>query len=156
MALLTNISKMNSDNSGQFNFEKIPQILFGDAFGLFKRPYFRVIDNYLIVANSESELASYADTYLNRKFLPKTEGYNNFNNLLAQRSNLSFFVRIKNTMQLFKQDMRPSFFNDFSNSEPGWKNFYGASWQMSVSEKTYYTNFCLGLPRDTTTEKVVF
>ena len=156
LALLTNISKMNSDNSGQFNFEKIPQILFGDAFALFKRPYFRVIDNYLIITNSESELASYYDIYFNRKFLPKTEGYNNFNNLLAQRSNLSFFVRIKNTIQLFKQDMRPSFFNDFSNSDPGWKNFYGASWQMSVSEKTYYTNFCLGLPRDTTTEKAVF
>ncbi len=156
LALLTNLSKMSSDNSGQFNFEKLPQILLGDAFSVFKRPYFRVIDNYLIMANSESELASYYDTYFNRKFLPKTEGYNNFNNLLAQRSNISFFVRIKNTMQLFKQDMRPAFFNDFNNSDPGWKNFYGASWQMSVSEKSFYTNFCLGLPRDTTAEKVPF
>ena len=32
LALLTNVSKMISDNIGQFNYEKLPQILLGDGF----------------------------------------------------------------------------------------------------------------------------
>ncbi len=156
LALLVNISKMNSDNTGQFNYEKLPQVLLGDAFYLFKRPYFKVIDNYLVLANSPSELASYNDSYTNRKFLIKTDGYNEFNNLLAEMCNVSFFVQFKNALQLFKQDMKPTFYNDFNKSEPGWKNFYGASWQFSASDKSFYTNFCMRLNSDTAALKSTF
>jgi len=156
LALITNLSKMTSESTGQLNYEKLPQILLGDAFSNFKRPFFRVIDNYLILTNSESELASYNDSYINRKFLPKTDGFNDFNNLMAEKSNIAFVVRFKNAASLFKQDMRPSFYDDFSKTEPGWKNFYGASWQLSVSEKNYYTNFCVRLNTDTTIKNLPF
>ena len=156
LAVLTNISKMNSDNTGQFNYEKLPQVLLGDAFYIFKRPYFKVIDNYLVLTNTPSELASYNDSYTNRKFLPKTDGYNEFNNLLAEMCNVSFFIQFKNALQLFKQDMKPSFYDDFNSSEPGWKNFYGASWQFSSSDKNFYTNFCMRLNSDTTAQKSPF
>jgi hypothetical protein len=33
------------------------------------------------------------------------------------------------------------------------KNFYGASWQFTSSDKSFYTNFCMGLHRDTTAQK---
>ncbi len=49
---VTNISKMNDENSGQLNYDKLPFFLLGDAFSIFKRPYFMIIDNYLILANS--------------------------------------------------------------------------------------------------------
>lgn len=156
LTFLTNISKMTSDNSGQFNYEKLPQILLGEPFSLFKRPYFKVIDNYLILANSESELISYYDTYTNRKFLSKTEGYNDFNNLVAERCNVALFIHIKNATQLFKQDMKPAFHNDLNRSEPGWKNFYGASWQFSAADKNFYTNFCMRLLTDTTSANTSF
>jgi hypothetical protein len=153
LAFIMNISKMNSDNTGQLSYEKLPQILLGDAFSLFKRPYFKVIDNYLILTNSSSELVSYNDSYTNRKFLVKTDGYNEFNNLLAERCNISFFIQFKNAFQLFKQSMRPSFYNDISESDPGFKNFYGASWQFTSSDKEFYTNFCMRLNNDTSAIK---
>ena len=156
LAVLTNISKMNSDNTGQFNYERLAQILLGDAFSAFKKPYFKIIDNYLILTNSTSELASYTDSYTNRKFLTKTDGYNEFNNLLAEMCNVSFFIQFKNALQLFKQEMKPSFYQDFDTSVPGWKNFYGASWQFSSSEKNFYTNFCMSLNSDTTSLKASF
>jgi len=156
LALLVNISKMNSDNTGQFNYDKLPQVLLGDAFYLFKRPYFKVIDNYLVLTNTTSELTSYNDSYTNRKFLVKTEGYSEFNNLLAEMCNVSFSIQFKNALQLFKQDMKPSFYNYFDTSEPGWKNFYGASWQFSASDKSFYTNFCMRLNNDTTAIKTTF
>jgi hypothetical protein len=154
--LMINISKMTTDNTGQFNYDKVPQLLLGDAFNVFKRPYFKVMDNYLVLTNSISELTSYDDSYANRKFLSKTDGYNHFDELLAERSNVSFVIQFKNAQPLFKQDMRPAFYNAFENMTPGWKDFYAASWQFTSSEKNYYTNFCIQLSNDTTTVKNTF
>ncbi|HTD97692.1 MAG TPA: hypothetical protein VK668_00320 [Mucilaginibacter sp.] len=154
--LMINISKMNTDNTGQFNYDKVPQLLLGDAFTVFKRPYFKVMDNYLVLTNSTSELASYDDSYANRKFLSKMDGYSHFDELLAERSNVSFIIQFKNAQQLFKQDMKPAFYSAFENMTPGWKNFYAASWQFTSSEKNYYTNFCIQLSNDTTTVKNTF
>jgi hypothetical protein len=154
--LLINLSTMNTDNTGQLNYEKLPQILLGDAFNIFKRPYFKVMDNYLVLTNSMSELTSYDDSYTNRKFLNKTEGYNQFDALLAERTNISFFIQFKNTQQLFKQDMKQAFQNAFENNTPGWKNFYGATWQFTSSDKNFYTNFCMRLSTDTSGIKASF
>jgi len=153
LALLTNISKMISASTGQFNYEKLPQVLFGDAFSLFKRPFFRVIDNYLVMTTTESELNSFNDSYTNRKFLVKTDGFNNFNNLLAEQSNATFFIQFKNAIELFRQVMKKSFNEDLRDNNPGWKNFYGASWQFTASDKSLYTNFCIGLKQDTVLQK---
>ncbi|MGZ3752332.1 MAG: hypothetical protein ACXVAU_13710, partial [Mucilaginibacter sp.] len=154
--LLINLSKMNDANNGQFNYEKLPQLLLGEAFNIFKKPYFKVLDNYLILTNSASEITSYDDSYSNRKFLNRTEGYAQFDELLAERSNISFFIQFKNSQPLFKQEMKPAFYDTFENMVPGWKNFYGASWQFTSSDNNYYTNFCMRLANDTTTTKSTF
>lgn len=147
--LLSNISQMGDNNTGLFNYEKIPQLLLGDAFSVFKRPYFKVFDNYLVLANSMLEMKSYDDSYNNRKFLNKTDGYSQFDKLLSERSNVSFFIQFKNAQQVFKEDMKPAFYEAFQNISPGWKNYYAAAWQLSSSDKNYYTNFCMQLSTDT-------
>jgi hypothetical protein len=154
--LLINLSRMNTDDTGQFNYEKLPQLLLGDPFTIFKKPYFKVMDNYLVLTNSISELASYNDSYINRKYLNRTEGYSQFDALLAERSNVSFFVQFKNAQPLFKQDMKPAFYDAFETMTPGWKNFYAAAWQFTSSDKNYYTNFCMRLSNDTTGGKSTF
>ncbi len=150
-SMMINLSKMNSDNVGQLNYEKLPQLLLGDAFSVFKRPYFKVMDNYLVLTNSMSELVSYDDSYANHKFINRTDGYDQFDKLLAEKSNVSFFIQFKNAQQLFKQDMKPTFYDAFDSMIPGWKNFYAAAWQFTSSDKNYYTNFCMRLNSDTTT-----
>ncbi len=47
------IEKTNDfdENSGQLNYDKIPFFLLGDVFGVFRHPYYLIIDNYLILAN---------------------------------------------------------------------------------------------------------
>jgi hypothetical protein len=154
--LLINLSKMNNDDTGQFNYEKLPQLLLGDVFSIFKKPYFKVMDNYLVLTNSMSELASYDDSYINRKFLNKTEGYSQFDALLAERSNVSLFIQFKNAQPLFKHDMKPAFYDTFETITPGWKNFYAAALQFTSSDKNYYTNFCMRLSNDTTVMTNVF
>jgi len=145
--LLTADDKVDffKENSGELNYDKLPFFLLGDAFSIFKHPYYLVIDNYLILANSKNELESYYDSYINRKFLSKNEQYNAFNNLLAERSTVSFFFHFKNLLPILKRDLNPNIYNIFDGKDAGWGNFYGASWQFTAAEKSFYTNFCMKL-----------
>jgi len=147
-ALFTDISKMTDENAGQLNYDKLPFFLLGDAFSPFKRPYFMIIDNYLILANSTGELASYYDSYINRKFLSKNDQYNQFDDLLSAQSNVAFFFHFKNLQPIFKRDLYPEVYNTIENSEPGWKNFYAASFQFTSADNNFYTNFCMKLNTD--------
>jgi len=151
LPFMINISNMVTDNMGQFKYSKLPFFLLGDAFGILKRPYFMILDNYLILATSQKELSSYADTYLNRKFLNKTDAYNQFYDLLSERSNVAFFINFKNSQQILKRDMNPDVYSSFENNNPGWKGFYGASYQLSSADENFYTNFCMRLNNVDTT-----
>jgi len=153
-AVLTGISIMSQENEGQLSYEKLPFFLLGDAFSVFKRPYFIIIDNYLVLANSTTELKSFNDIYLNRKFLSKNEQYNEFDNLLAAQSNVSFFIQFKNAQPVFERDMHDGIYESFKTAEPGWKNFYGASVQLTAVDKNFYTNFCMKLSTDTVAYKL--
>ncbi len=150
-SLLARVSTMTDENNGQLNYNKIPYFLLGDAFSIFKRPYFTVIDNYLILANSTGELKSFNDIYINRKFLSNSDQYNQFGNLLAARSNVAFYFGFKNSLPILERDMKPEVYNEIKTDETGWKSFYAASIQFSAADKDFYTNFCLKLNTDTTT-----
>jgi len=151
--LLMNISKMTDENSGQLSYDKLPFFLLGDVFSVFRHPYYLIIDNYLILANSPGELKSYYDSYINRKFLSKNGQYGQFDNSLAAQSNVAFMLIFKNAEQVFKRDMNPGFYSAFEDNNPGWKDFYGASWQLSATNKNFYTNFSLKLNTDTISVK---
>lgn len=147
--LMTAACTMANENMGQLNYDKVPFYLLGDAYNIFKRPYFIIIDNYLILANSPGELNSYYDVYFNRKFLSKNEQYNQFDNLLSDKSNITFFFNFKNSQEILKQDLYPSFYNTFITNKPGWQDFYAASLQLSASDKSLYTSFSMRLNTDT-------
>ncbi|MBK0379558.1 hypothetical protein [Mucilaginibacter segetis] len=140
---MTNISTMVDDNTGRFKYDKLPYFLLGDAFSILKRPYFRIIDNYLILANSIHELDSYNDIYFNRKFLNKAENYIDFDNLTAERSNVSFIMYFKNAQPILKGDLKDNIYSNYKNSSLSLKNFYAASYQLSAADRNFYTNFCM-------------
>ncbi|OKS87226.1 hypothetical protein [Mucilaginibacter polytrichastri] len=144
---MMNISNAVSDNIGQFKYSRIPFYLLGDAFGIFNKPYFMIINNYLILANTPSELRAYADSYNNQKFLNKTESFNDFDDMLSERSNVAFFINFKNMKQVFKRDLKPGFNDAFQHNDPGFKNYYAASYQLIASDNNYYTNFCMKLAK---------
>ena len=148
--IMNNISAMADENIGQFKYSKLPFFLIGDTFSIFNKPYFRILDNYLILANTEAEITSYYDSYSHRKFLNKGSDYNRFDELLAEKSNVSFFINFKNSQHILKQELTNATYAQFENNNPGWKNLYGASCQLSSANKNYYTNLCIQLNRPDT------
>ncbi|RVU02624.1 hypothetical protein EOD41_01405 [Mucilaginibacter limnophilus] len=141
---LLSISSPMSENSGRFNYDKIPYFLFGDSFDVFKKPFFMILDNYLVLANSYQELESYRESYINRKFLVKMDDYSRFDNLMSQRSNILFYLDIKNATPVFKRDMQKDLFGIFNSNTSGWQNVAGVSYQFTASGDGFYTNFCIG------------
>ena len=149
--VMNNISTMEGDEIGRFNYGKLPFFLLGDAFSMFHHPWFMIVDNYLVLANSKKELISYRDSYFNSKVQSKQQAYINFSKLLTQRSNVSWYINFKNSGGIFKRDLNDNFYKAFSGNEPGWKNFYAASYQLSAADKNFYTVFCMNFNQPDTT-----
>ncbi|GAA4085900.1 hypothetical protein [Mucilaginibacter panaciglaebae] len=143
--VMNNISTMATSDIGQVNYRKLPFYLLGDAFGLFNHPWFMIVDNYLIMANSQSELTSYHDYYFNHKLQSKLKQYNQFSDLTAERSNITWYINFKNAQPILKRDLSDDFYHSFENDQAGWKNFYAASYQLISSNKNFYTSFCMNL-----------
>ena len=143
--ILNNVSTAVGENIGLIKYNKVPAFLLGDAFNVFRKPFYMILDNYLIMANSVNELNSYLDSYTNHKFLNKLGDYNQFDNLLTEKCNISWFINFKNTETELKRDMATGFYTPLQNNNPGWKNFYAASLQLTSSGKQFYTDFCMNL-----------
>ena len=151
--LLSGMSKMSSENAGSVEYEKLPYFLLGDAFSSFKHINFMVIDNYLIIAGTSKELNSFNELYLNRKFLSKNEKYTQFDNLLAEKSNVSFLCNFKNLLPILKRDLYDNLYTRIEQDEKAYNNFYGISYQFSASDNNFYSNFCLKINKDSSNVK---
>lgn len=150
--LMVNVSKMVNDDVGQFKYDKLPFYLLGDAFSAFGHPYFMILDNYLVLANSVKELDSYKDSYLNHKFLSRTAAYPGFDNLLAERSNIAFFLHFRNIFPILRRDMKPAFAALFNPDDDEPNKYYALSCQFSAADRNFYTNFYMSLTKADTTD----
>lgn len=148
---MVNISNMVNDDMGLFNYDKLPFFLLGDAFSVFKRPYFMIADNYLIICNSQSALTEYYKNYTKGNFLSKSDEFTRFDNLQAERSNVSFFINFKNAAAILKDDLKPAYARAFAQKQAGWNNYYAAGYQFTASDKDFYTNFYMRLNQPDTT-----
>jgi hypothetical protein len=153
---MVNISTMVTEDMGQFNYDKLPFYLLGDAFSIFRRPFFMIVDNYLMICNSQEGLSGYYNNYTKGNLLSNNEEYRRFDNLQAERSNVSFFVHFKNAGQLLKSDLKPEYAAAFATDKAGWNNYYAAAYQFTASENNFYTNFYMrvNMPDSLKTKKV--
>ncbi|WP_368495418.1 DUF3352 domain-containing protein, partial [Bacillus toyonensis] len=70
---------------------------FGEPFKKFKRPYYIIIDNYLVFANNASTVQSFLNSYKNNQLLINKESYITSVNQLPNTSSISFFVDLSNS-----------------------------------------------------------
>ncbi|WP_462265173.1 hypothetical protein [Mucilaginibacter sp.] len=143
--VLNNIGTVNADSSGRLNYAKLPYLLLGDALSGFRQPYYMVIDNYLVLANSAAALASYRKIYARQSFLSRNEQFNTFDNLLAEQCNVSFYLNYNNAARLLKRDIQPAVYNVLYPQASGANGFSAAAYQLSGAGQQFYTNFCMQL-----------
>lgn len=140
---LRNISMNPDGNQNRLKYQNLPYYLLGEPFLHFKQPYFMVIDNLLLLANSQNGLDRYLEKYHQQHFLNENQQYYDFDALLAEQSNVAFFIHLPNAYQILKTGLQPEFSKTFSKKNSGWNNYFAAALQLTASENNFYTNFYL-------------
>ncbi len=134
------ISQNVSENIGRFNHSNILYYYFGDPFKIFSRPYFAVIDNYLVTANTQAAVQIYLDNYINSRFIAKTKEFSGHDQFLANKCNILYFINNKRSERVINTVLKKGYSQAFSDSNYGLKNFYGLSWQWSSDGGHFQTN----------------
>ena len=70
------------------------KMFFGKLFGKLTKPYYCIIDNYVVFSNSPSTLMDIIDDYLNKNTLENNEEFISFLDNFEKKSNVSIFIRM--------------------------------------------------------------
>ncbi|MDF3076661.1 MAG: hypothetical protein K0S09_550 [Sphingobacteriaceae bacterium] len=153
--VLNLISRPVTEQISELNNANIFYYSFGDPMLGFPRPFFITVDNYLVLANAQSTLQQFLFNYLSENLLVKTPAFANFNQYIANQSNISYFVQIEKSKGVFNSVFKSNFANKFKAETFGLDKFYGLSYQWSADGGHFFTNIYANLADTTQTETTV-
>ena len=137
------LSTAYSQNIWHLNYPGLLYYYFGDPLKQFNKPFFTIVDNQMIISNSPESIQRYLDHY-SRNLLYTNDKFMTFDQLVADRSNISIFVHVKNSNSNISSDLKPGYAKIFKSEEYGLKNFYGFSYQWTSVGDHFFTNFYAG------------
>ncbi|TCD08237.1 hypothetical protein EZ449_12570 [Pedobacter frigidisoli] len=140
--LLLDVSADYNEDIKLFKSSDILYAYFGEPFKKFGRPYYTIIDNNLIVANNASTIQSFLNNYKNNRLLIQTPQYLDAMNQLSAKSNVSYYINIKNSFSIFRSTIQSSFYKHLS-ADSGLKSFDTFYYQMSTDKNKFITNLLL-------------
>ena len=142
------LSTFYSDNIRLFDNPDLLHYYFGDPLKTFSKPYFTIIDNHLIVANSPSTLQRFIKNYNNGQLLYKYLDYKAFSNMISDKSNITLFINFPNSRNYIKNYLSPNISKAFRSKNHGLKDFYGVCYQLESNNTQFLTNFYAGYKQE--------
>lgn len=137
------ISTPYNDQISKLNHSDILYYYFGDPLNGFPKPYYAVVDNYLIVANLPGIITNFLQAYQNELFLSNSESFKQFDQLVANESNILYFVNNKNSKRIIRSTLKPDYAKIFNKEESDLNKFYGLSYQWTSDGDHFFTNLYL-------------
>jgi hypothetical protein len=139
---LLEISETYSEDIKLFKVSGLFYNFFGEPFKEFKRPFYSIIDNYLIIANNASTIQDFLNNYKKNNVLSNTAVYTKIFEEISKTSNVIFYANLKQSLPLFKKHLLPQFYNSLTNSEKTEK-FETLTYQLSSDQLKFQTNLLL-------------
>ncbi len=143
------LSQLLLDVSNEYNADikvlKEPDLLyayFGEPFEQFKRPYYVIIDNYMVFSNYPSSLQVFLNSYENNRQLMNTKPYTAASNQLVAQSNIVYYINYKNSEKIAQQNLFPPYFKLY-NDEHKLRKFDTFIYQLSSDQKRFQTNLLM-------------
>lgn len=136
---------LSGDYAPEIKVFKEPGIVyayFGEPFKKFERPFYTVINNYLVMANNASSIQVFLNSYENNLLLTADEDYQNFSNQLSSSATISFYVNHKNSNDIFGRNLKQPYFKQYQ-SKSGFKTFDAFSYQLSGDKGKFLSNLLL-------------
>jgi len=140
--LLIDVSTDYSEDIKIFKSSHILYSYFGEPFRNFSRPYYTIIDNYLIVANNASTIQSFLNSYKTNKLLAQTAEYREAMNEISTTFNVGYYINIKRSSTILKGEILTDYYTQF-HTDNGLKTFDTFCYQMIADKTNFITNVLL-------------
>jgi hypothetical protein len=136
------ISNAVNEKIGQLNYRDVFYYYFGEPLKIYRQPYFGVADNYLIIANTPGIITNFLSIYQNDQFLVNNDQFKEYDQLVANQSNILYFASRKNFKRTSRSTLKPQYADQF-NQAGRFDNFYALSYQWTSEGDHFFTNFYL-------------
>ena len=138
--LLSAVSPDAGGNIRRFDDSNLLYYYLGDPFKAFRRPYFAIIENHVVVANTTNALRRFLKNYEGQDFLSRTEKSIMFQQYLSNQGNIFYFIHNSNAKSLIRSYLGPNTYKNYRSDDFDWKNMYGLSVQFSADKDRFFTN----------------
>jgi hypothetical protein len=145
MALKINDEPYHFENFNELPIHKIDlknvfSQLFGKPFFNISSPYYTIIDNFIIFSQTESAIKTFISDYTNNKTLAKNENFQNFSDNLSSDANLSVYINIARSVNLFKAYGKKDFAPLFDEKLELFRKFEAIAFQVNTEKNNLYYN----------------
>ena len=143
------LSQLLLDVSSEYNQEikmlKEPNLLytyFGEPFEKFNKPYYVIIDNYMVFSTYPSSLQVFLNSYKNNRQLIKNKTYTDAANQLIAESNIVYYINHDNSEKIATSNLYLPYFKLY-NAEDKLGRFNNLIYQLSSDQKKFQTNLLI-------------
>ena len=140
--LLLDLSASYAPDIRIFKESNILYSYFGEPFKKFERPFYTIIDNYLVMANNASSIQVFLNSYRNNNLLINDIDYQGLSDELSSSSTISFYVNHKNSNDIFGRNLRMPYYKQYQ-SKTGLKIFDSFCYQLAGDNGKFLTNLLL-------------
>lgn len=140
--LLLDLSTVYSPDIKIFKESNILYSFFGEPFKKFEKPFYTIIDNYLVMANNASSIQVFLNSYRNNELLINDEDYVGFSDQLSSTTTISFYVNNKNSNDIFGKNLKPQYFKQYQD-KAGLKKYDGFCLQLSGDNGKFLSNLLI-------------
>jgi hypothetical protein len=140
--LLLDLSADYATDIKIFKEPYIPYAFFGAPLKKFERPFYTIIDNYLIMANNASSIQAFLNSYKNNSLLINDEDYISLNEQLSESATISFYVNRKNSNEIFGRNLKAPYYKQFQ-AKNGFGSYSAFCYQLTADRGKFQTNLLL-------------
>ena len=138
------LSSNYSESVRKMTYANLFYAFFGDPLKKYSKPYFTIIDNFLILSNSPVSINRFLNHYNTERLMYRSDAYVQFDQLVAEQSNISFAIYLNNARSLLNSSLKKGYSSTFSSKRYGFRDFYAVSYQLTGNKEYFFTNLYTG------------
>jgi hypothetical protein len=146
--LLIDISTDYNEDIQQFKVSDLLYCYFGEPFKTFSRPYYTIIDNHLIFANTPSTLQDFLSFYRSNELLVSSPDYINLYAQISNTASVTFYVNHKNSADMIRKHVFTPYYRHFM-AEKGLGKFSSLIYQLNGDKTSFQTNLLVNTLAET-------
>jgi hypothetical protein len=140
--LLIEVSTVQNKDISVFKEDHLLFSFFGEAFQKFKKPYYTIVDNYMVFSNRASTVQTFLYDYRNDKQLVNKKAYREAFDQLSTQSNVIFYVDHRNSERIALHNLYLPYYRMYSSADH-LGEFDATILQLTGDQKNFQTNMLL-------------